>query len=598
MKLSEIRAQFPMYGDLSDDQLLIALHKKFYSDIPIGKFTKAIEYDTARTDPTEGLNEGEKFRTGMGKAFTDLARGAGQWLGMVDRKDVAESRKLDAPLMRTGAGTAGNIAGHVIPLLATAAIPGANTYTGAAAIGAATGALQPSTSTGETVQNVALGGTIAPATIAAVRGAQALYGVGKGLVEPLTASGQERIAADVFRRSATDPTKAVQNAQAARQLVPGSQPTLAQVAQDPGLAQLERTILNNPEYAPALQQRLAEQKLARLNAVKDVAGRGDYYDDIVNGRAVFAAEDYANAMRQGVDPKMAQALGPQIQSLMERPSIQAARNDAIRLAKENGVELSDLSSLQGLDWLKKALDNRISVAANPGSSIGKEELRALLQTKNDLMLTLEQIAPGYKQANDAYAAMSRQVNSMDVARSLLDKLNKPGSKYDAAGTATEMGQSYKDALAQSFDSVKKATGMNKSITDVMPAKDVASLEAVARDIGRKQFADTAGRATGSNTAQNLASQNFLRRVIGPTGMPETWAESNFLQGLLSPVQGVSKISGADKKILDRIAQGLLDPTDGVGLLSQPVHYESVGLLGAPQYQRFLPGLGLLSISER
>jgi hypothetical protein len=501
--------------------------------------------------------------------------------------------------MNTGAGFGGNIAGNVAALLPTALIPGANTLAGAGAIGAVTGALQPSASTGETVKNTLLGGVAAPASLALMRGGQAVYQGAKGLIEPFTQAGQERIAADVFRRSATDPAKAAQMAAQARELVPGSAPTLAQAAQDPGLAQLERSVLNNPEYAGSLQQRLGQQRMARLNAVQDVAGRGDYYDDIAKGRALFAAEDYGNATKQGIDPKVAQAFMPQIQSLMERPSIQAAQKDAIRLAKENGVALDESAagSLEGLDWLKKALDNRISVAANPGSSIGKEDLRALVQTKSDLMSVMEQLSPAYKQANDAYGAMSRQVNSMDVARSLLDKLNKPGSQYMAAGTAREMGDAYSGALAKSFDSVKKATGMNKDITQVMAPQDIGLLENVARDLGRKSFADNAGRAVGSNTAQNLASQNMLRRLLGPTGLPESWAESNVLQGLLSPVQVGSKLSGADRKIMDRIAEGLLDPMNGAGLLSQPPAIRNIGLLGAPAAQRYLPGLGLLTVGQ-
>lgn len=549
-------------------------------------------------DPTDGMSGMDKFRAGAGKAFADLGRGVGQMVGLVDRQDVAESRKRDAALMNTGAGMGGNIAGNVAALLPTAMIPGANTYTGAALIGAGTGLMQPSTSTSETLGNVALGGTLAPATLGAVRGGQALYQGGKGLIEPLTKAGQERIAADVLRRSATNPQQAAQLASQAKPLVPGSQPTLAQVAQDPGLAQLERTILNNPEYAPALQQRLGAQKVARLNAIKDIAGRGDHYDEIEAGRRLFAAQDYAEAMKAGVDPKMAKAMAPQIQSLMERPSIQAAQKDAVRLAKESGVELSDTTSLQGLDWIKKALDNKISTAAQPGSSIGKEDLRALVQTKSDLMKTLEQIAPGYKQANDNYAAMSGQINSMDVARGLLDKLNKPGSRYMQPGTAKEMGDAYSDALAKSFDSVKKATGMDKDITQVMSKQDIQALENVARDLGRKSFAQEAGKATGSNTAQNLASQNMLRRMLGPTGLPETWAESTMLQSLLSPVQMGSKLSGADRKILDRIASGLLDPMDGIGLLSAPQTIPNVGLLGAPSSQRYLPAMGLLGVTQR
>lgn len=109
-------------------------------------------------DPTEGMSGLDKFRAGMGKAFYDLGRGAGQMVGLVSRDDVAESRRLDAPLMDTGAGVAGNITGNVAAFAPTALIPGANTVTGAGLAGAGMGLLAPSTSTKETVTNVLLGG--------------------------------------------------------------------------------------------------------------------------------------------------------------------------------------------------------------------------------------------------------------------------------------------------------------------------------------------------------------------------------------------------------------------------------------------------------
>lgn len=545
-------------------------------------------------DPTDGMSGLDKVRAGFGKAFSDLGQGVGQMVGLTSREDVAETRKRDAALMNTGGGLGGNIAGNLAALLPTAFIPGAATLPGAAMIGVGSGLMQPSTSTSETLMNAGIGGVASPAAILAGRGAVAAYQGGKALVEPLTKAGQERIAATVLQSSATNPSRAAANAAKAKALVPGSQPTLAQIADDPGLAQLERTLLNNPEYAPALQQRFANQRTARLGQVKNVAGTDDYYDAIKEGRSIFAKQDYDQAIQAGVDPKMAKAMAPQLQSLMERPSIQAAQRDAVRLAKESGVELSDTTSLQGLDWVKKALDNKISTASQPGSSLGKEDLRALVQTKSDLMATLEQIAPAYKQANDAYAGMSRQINSMDVARNLNRTLQRPGSEY-AGNSAKEMGQRFGEELSKAKDSVKKATGMNKALDDVMNTRDIAALESVARDYGRKAFAENAGRATGSNTVQNMASQNMLRRILGPTGLPETWAESTMLQTMLSPVQAGSKLLGADKRIMDRIAMGLLDPNDAAVLLGLPPPVTR-GLLGSP-VQRVLPGAsaGLLGV---
>lgn len=108
-------------------------------------------------DPERDMSTGERFLAGVGKAFTDLGRGAGQLVGMVSRQDVEEARKIDAPLMNTTAGTVGNLVGNVAMLAPTAMIPGANTVTGAGVIGATAGLLAPSTSTRETLTNVGLG---------------------------------------------------------------------------------------------------------------------------------------------------------------------------------------------------------------------------------------------------------------------------------------------------------------------------------------------------------------------------------------------------------------------------------------------------------
>lgn len=108
-------------------------------------------------DPTEGMSTFEKAAAGTGKAIVDTLQGAGQMLGLADRADVEETRRRDAPLMKSTAAKVGNFAGNVAMMAPAALIPGAATVPGAAAIGAGMGLIQPSTSTGETLTNVALG---------------------------------------------------------------------------------------------------------------------------------------------------------------------------------------------------------------------------------------------------------------------------------------------------------------------------------------------------------------------------------------------------------------------------------------------------------
>jgi hypothetical protein len=110
-----------------------------------------------RADPTEGMSGGEKFFAGMGKAFVDVGRAIGQPLGIVSQEDVEESRRLDAPLMRTGAGIGGNLAGGLAAFGPLAAAPGANTLAGAALYGAVIGGGLSPGSLQERAENAAFG---------------------------------------------------------------------------------------------------------------------------------------------------------------------------------------------------------------------------------------------------------------------------------------------------------------------------------------------------------------------------------------------------------------------------------------------------------
>lgn len=590
ISVADIRQKFPMYGDVPDEQLVLAIRKKFYADIPLKDFINRIEFTAP--DPTEGMSGLDKFRAGIGKAMTDTARGLGQMVGLVDRQDVAASRKLDAPLLKTTEGAAGNVLGNIGMLAPTALIPGAATIPGAAIIGAASGLAAPSVSTGETLTNIGAGAAVGPASVVAGRALGAGWQAAKGLVEPFTKSGQEAIAARTLQQFAGNGNSAANAMRSGQQLVPGSTPTMAQASGDSGLAQLERTLRNNPETGPMIEAQLAAQRAARLKAVQNVAGTDEYYNAIKAGRATFAAEDYAKALAGGIDQDMARALQPQISALMERPSIQQAKQAAQSLAKEQNITIDKWGSVEGLDWLKKGLDDLISAAKKPGSSIGDARLRALVQTKQDLMSVIEDIAPKYRAANDNFAAMSQQVNSMDVARDLLNRMQTPLAR--AGASQREMKNEYARALEQAMESTKRATGMDLPIDRVMLPRDVATLKNVASDMARSAAAEDAGRAIGSNTAQNLAAQNLLRRTLGPTGLPQSWAESTVLQGLLTPYSAAARIAGSDRAVMERLARAAVDPQDAAALLRMQQAPSAIGLL-APEAMRYAPAapLGLL-----
>ena len=150
VKLSDIRAQFPMYADVPDYQLLEAVHKKFYSDIPREQFLSAIEYDTSKQDPTADMSVGQKLLSGIGQGMTSAGRALAQGVskltgaeangaGLVKQSDIEDAKRLDAPLLKTGAGRVGSAIGTASLAAPAMLIPGANTYAGATALGGLTG---------------------------------------------------------------------------------------------------------------------------------------------------------------------------------------------------------------------------------------------------------------------------------------------------------------------------------------------------------------------------------------------------------------------------------------------------------------------------
>lgn len=583
--LSEIRAKYPMYDKMSDEQLVIGLHRKFYSDIPFKDFNANIVYDN-KSDATEGMTGLDKFRAGMGKAIVDTGRGLGQFVGAVDRGDVADSRRLDSDLMRTGAGKAGNFAGNVATTVPLAFVPGVNTIKGAALIGSLQGLAAPSTSTGETFQNAGIGGVAGPTGLLAGRGIAAGYEAGKGAVMPFFKSGQSQIASEILRRSATNADDAARVASGARKLVPGSRSTMGQVANDPGLAQLERTLYNNPETQGPLAKAYADQLAARQKAIADVAGTPGYLDSLKEGRSTFARQDYSAARKAGIDPETSAALQPQIDSLMRRPTMQKLAADAKLMAADKDIALTDMGSVDGLHWMKKALDRKITGATNPASPT-HESLDSLLTMKGDLMATIEQISPLYKVANDNFAKSSKQINAMEVAKDLQSRLYKNANW----GAGKEMGSIYQTELSKALDSVKKQTGMNKTLNDVMPMSDIATLEGIAKDLSRKEAGQNLGSAKGSPTMQNMMSQNLLERIIGPLGMPKSFAQNALSNTVARPFGYLTKIP--ESRIQEVLAEAMADPKKAAALLKLAREQSTMGLL-AQGAEKYLPIGGLLA----
>jgi hypothetical protein len=228
-------------------------------------------------DPTEDMTFGERMLAGAGKAFVDVGRGAGQMLGLVDQASIDEAKKLDAPLMETGAGLAGNIGANML----TAVLPGTNTVKGAAALGGVLSALQP-TSTGESrMEKAATGAALGLGGALAAKGVGKAVQYAKGRMASLADKVQAKAAADAAAETASARAyagNAAQNAYKQMQV-------LASKAEQGALSADEAVVWKSlqEEYL-----RKAQEKLIPAATAKEISSKA--FKEAIDTEAERAAE--------------------------------------------------------------------------------------------------------------------------------------------------------------------------------------------------------------------------------------------------------------------------------------------------------------------
>jgi hypothetical protein len=330
------------------------------------------------------------------------------------------------------------------------------------------------------------------------------------------------------------------------------------------------------------------QRAARLAAIQGIAGDPAKREAAVAARQAAAGPLYKQATNAVYE------LDSGIQSLLNTPIGRQAVQRAEQIAKNNqrpfqfvtessapfkGVggaapQTKTQVTGQALQDIKMAFDDLLQ--PNVMGGISKSEATAAGNIRGKMVDWMESVNPDFRAARQTFARESVPINTMDVADALMKKLQPALARYGA--TTKEQASAYAQALEAAKETVKKSTGINKPIDAVIDQKAKELLENIAKDLGRKVKAEDMGRAVGSNTAQNLSAQNLLRRTLGPTGLPQSWAESGFLQTLMAPYSALNRAAGTEGKVLGLLADAAQDPQLAARLLMQEAPVQR-GLLG-------------------
>ncbi len=489
-----------------------------------------------------------------------------------------------APLanaLSSGGMRAGSLAADAT-LGAKAADMGARVVGGAVTGGASAALVDP--------ESAAIGagiGAALPPGLAAAGKAGRVVGAA---FAPFTKGGKDRIVGGALREFASDPQAAQAALRAAPEIVPGSVPTTAAAAGDTGLAGLQRTVINrSPVLSAELAERASSQNEARTRALEAIAGNqgkiaaAEEARDVATGAMREAALDRAGSVQAGsllggIDRMLAEPgnagllvqralrqvrgqIGGQLnEGAVNARALYAIRkdiNDVLggKLQGESGNLRHASSQLIGvkgmIDDAIEAASNRVAPSVERGVAGAGERGIVPRQagTASADNVTSAQPATSWREYLRQYSEQSIPIDQM---RTLEDAL-----KYVQTGAMDGRGQLQMSAAK--MNNLMKNRG--DEFMQKLAPEQLQILRNVQADLNSSVLANSAGKTSvGSNTVQNLGSDQFLTQVLG-----RKLGGSGIAQGTLGRATGFVA-RRANTAIEERLGEALLDPNTAALLM--------------------------------
>jgi hypothetical protein len=405
-------------------------------------------------------------------------------------------------------------------------------------------------------EDAGLGAVLGGATPGVVQAAGAAGGAVRRMVAPLSEANDPEILSNALRSNlgsfADEATANLRRGtQAGPSMLPGYQPTAAEVARVPSLAALQRTATAvDPAAMNQLSAMATRNQEVIRDSLDDMAGRGGMRDFFASDREATAQGLYDAAFKADASKNLTPGLKGEITKLLKRPDIQDAKKAAQRLAANKGVKVTD-GSIQGLHYMKLALDAEIEAAGQKGIAGAQKE--ALIGNRDRLVGLIENLSPEYRTARTTYAEMSRPINQMDA----IDKIADVATNFRDNVTLSSITKALDDKTVAGATGFRGAT-----LENTLDPQQLARLNAIRGALQGVDFAQTAGRGVGSDTVQKLATAGMLP---GWSSALNALPGGGWVGGLAS--RGSDAIYGrANERLSNALAQALLDPAETLALL--------------------------------
>jgi len=405
----------------------------------------------------------------------------------------------------------------------------------------------------------ALIGSVAPGIPVAARApAQAA----KAVVQPFTEEGQQVIAGNILRRFATVPDEAAARLESAPTYVPGSTPTMAEAARDPGLLALQGPIGKIFDPQNLIGQRVAQQNLARVQAMEEIAGTPATIEAAKAARTAataparvesfLAQKEFGPMSYDATNPIKSQIAGIVRGETGAQEPVEVAMNWLAGRLKT--IESKAQVTPERLYGLRKDINRAIEGkfdSVNPALRLASGELAQVRQTLDEV---IEASAPGFKQYLAEYAERSRPISQMQL-------LQDVALKSRVAAPDITLGEAAVPIFSQAKlrqEVTKRAADLKRTLTSEQAQK----LDNILADLDRSAgLTSTVARRVGSDTFKNFSVANLIGSMFS-----DVLADTATVRSLSAPLNILYKIP--DEKVSQLLVEAVLDPQFASMLMKQ------------------------------
>ena len=499
----------------------------------------------------------KQFAAGGGKAIMDTGMGLSQLVGATSQEDVDNSIQRDEALMSTPQGVLGNVTGHVgtaltpgtlvkgaatLPALASQsaklnaagnALLAPKTVTGGAAFGGTYMGTQPVQMGGSRGKNIAIGAAAA----GVVPGLANLIRGGKAFAEPLTKNGRNSIVGRLLREQAGDNADDVAQRMAqASEIIPGSQPTAAEVANSVGIAKLQRTAAAKDPLG-TFNERAIDQRIARSSAVKEIAGTPEDLANAQQARKAATAPLYKEVSKSKaiVDPsRTANLIDKIIKNNPSRKKLVSALTEVREsMATHFPVEKRAQEAWTGLN---DAIGKRMSAADLSAVKKARTIMSRAKKGTIDADEALEQLKGIKGQSKTASEAIDHATTRMKDAEFVL--MESPQSLKSAS-------QNIGDILDKTSGGVKVNKAISRELTTIKKSLD-HQINKAEPAYGAAQKA----HAEGSVPINQMQIAGELEKKLTPALTANRETANSYATALRSGDQLAASATGFKRATLD------------------------------------------------